>query len=46
VTPARNCYFPRWLEWLPEIHIEGRPELPPEAINATDEEEERVPALV
>jgi RND superfamily putative drug exporter len=22
----RNWYFPRWLEWLPEIHIEGRPE--------------------
>lgn len=21
----RNWYFPRWLEWLPEIHIEGRP---------------------
>jgi hypothetical protein len=18
-----NWYFPRWLEWLPEIHIEG-----------------------
>ncbi|MDA0351827.1 MAG: MMPL family transporter [Chloroflexi bacterium] len=21
----RNWYFPAWLEWLPEIHIEGRP---------------------
>ena len=20
----RNWYFPQWLEWLPEIHIEGR----------------------
>jgi RND superfamily putative drug exporter len=20
----RNWYFPAWLEWLPEIHIEGR----------------------
>ncbi|MFQ5380722.1 MAG: hypothetical protein ACE5EF_03730 [Dehalococcoidia bacterium] len=23
---SRNWYFPAWLEWLPEIHIEGRPE--------------------
>ena len=22
----RNWYFPAWLEWLPEIHIEGRPQ--------------------
>jgi len=21
----RNWYFPAWLEWVPEIHIEGRP---------------------
>jgi RND superfamily putative drug exporter len=21
----RNWYFPKWLEWLPEIHIEGHP---------------------
>jgi hypothetical protein len=21
----KNWYFPTWLEWLPEIHIEGRP---------------------
>lgn len=21
-----NWYFPRWLEWLPEIHVEGRPD--------------------
>jgi RND superfamily putative drug exporter len=21
---ARNWYLPRWLEWMPEIHIEGR----------------------
>ena len=19
----RNWYFPHWLEWLPEIHVEG-----------------------
>jgi RND superfamily putative drug exporter len=23
---ARNWYFPKWLGWLPEIHIEGRPD--------------------
>jgi len=21
-----NWYLPRWLEWLPQIHIEGRPD--------------------
>lgn len=41
----RNWYFPRWLNWLPEIHIEGRPEPQAEAIDLS-EEEERVPALV
>jgi len=24
----RNWYFPRWLEWLPEVHIEGKPAQP------------------
>jgi RND superfamily putative drug exporter len=24
----RNWYFPSWLRWLPEIHIEGHPEAP------------------
>jgi RND superfamily putative drug exporter len=23
----RNWYFPRWLRWVPEIHIEGRPDV-------------------
>ena len=22
----RNWYLPRWLRWLPKIHIEGRPD--------------------
>ena len=33
----RNWYFPAWLEWLPEIHIEGRLEpvqLPEPALEA------------
>ena len=24
----RNWYLPRWLEWLPEVHIEGRHDEP------------------
>ena len=27
----KNWYFPSWLEWLPEIHIEGRPQPAPVA---------------
>jgi RND superfamily putative drug exporter len=23
---ARNWYLPRWLRWLPKVHVEGRPE--------------------
>jgi uncharacterized membrane protein YdfJ with MMPL/SSD domain len=26
-----NWYFPSWLEWLPEVHIEGESTLPPTA---------------
>jgi RND superfamily putative drug exporter len=26
-----NWYFPRWLEWLPKINIEGAEQLPPVA---------------
>jgi RND superfamily putative drug exporter len=35
-----NWYFPRWLEWLPEIHIEGRPSVVPEIVDLVEEEEE------
>jgi len=42
-----NWYFPSWLEWLPEIHIEGRPAGVSELIDlAAEEEEERVLELV
>jgi RND superfamily putative drug exporter len=34
----RNWYFPRWLRWLPEIHIEGRPDRP-ESDTATEGQE-------
>ena len=33
----RNWYLPRWLRWLPEVHVEGSPSLPitqPQATNA------------
>ena len=48
----RNWYFPGWLEWLPEIHIEGQPGIFPEEIGTSaageteGQEEGRVPALV
>ncbi len=38
----RNWYFPSWLSWLPEIHIEGTPEPQPSVVV----EEERIPELV
>ncbi len=37
-----NWYFPSWLRWLPEIHIEGTPD--PEPIVA--EVESKIPELV
>ena len=44
----RNWYFPRWLEWLPEIHIEGRPDSPVVSTEslAGEAEKERVLELV
>jgi putative drug exporter of the RND superfamily len=28
----RNWWFPRWLEWLPRVHIEGQPVVVPEGV--------------
>ncbi len=33
----RNWYFPRWLEWLPEIHVEGMASPQPAPADATVE---------
>jgi uncharacterized membrane protein YdfJ with MMPL/SSD domain len=30
----RNWYLPRWLEWLPELQVEGPPHLPPARVPA------------
>jgi RND superfamily putative drug exporter len=42
----RNWYLPKWLEWLPEIHIEGRPEPLPQIVDLTEAEDQRVPEPV
>ena len=39
-----NWYLPRWLEWLPQIHIEGRPD--PTPVIEVDEILEPAPQLV
>jgi RND superfamily putative drug exporter len=39
-----NWYLPRWLQWLPEIHIEGRADDVAVEVDLT--EEDRVPELV
>jgi len=36
----RNWYFPSWLAWIPEIHIEGRPQ---PVVATQQDESERVP---
>jgi RND superfamily putative drug exporter len=36
----RNWYLPRWLQWLPQLRVEGRE---PELIVVADEPEESVP---
>jgi hypothetical protein len=42
-----RLYFPRWLEWIPEIHIEGRPVELPEFVEVAEPgEEERALELV
>ncbi len=33
----RNWYFPSWLSWLPEIHVEGRPDHVPTAVESEPE---------
>ncbi len=40
----RNWYLPGWLHWLPEIHIEGTPDIDRTVVDLT--EETRVPELV
>ena len=40
----RNWYFPRWLEWLPEVHVEGV--APPEAAEEELETVTKVPTGV
>jgi RND superfamily putative drug exporter len=40
----RNWYFPSWLSWLPEIHIEGTPTAEQVLVDLT--EEEAVPEMV
>ncbi|MGH2579802.1 MAG: MMPL family transporter, partial [Actinomycetota bacterium] len=40
-----NWYLPRWLQWLPQIHVEGRePTLAPIRVPESDREVVRVPA--
>ena len=41
-----NWYLPSWLDWLPEIHIEGTPEPDPVVVDLTELDQERVPELV
>jgi RND superfamily putative drug exporter len=38
----RNWYLPRWLEWLPEIHIEGVSEPVSPVIDLRPDDDERV----
>jgi RND superfamily putative drug exporter len=30
-----NWYLPKWLDWLPELHVEGDPDSPPPPASAT-----------
>jgi RND superfamily putative drug exporter len=39
----RNWYLPSWLRWLPEVHIEGTPEVAAGPDGDQDREEELVP---
>ncbi|MCJ7436475.1 MAG: MMPL family transporter, partial [Acidimicrobiia bacterium] len=39
----RNWWFPRWLEWIPKVHVEAAPDLEAELLGL---EPERTPATV
>lgn len=41
-----NWYLPRWLEWLPELHVEGGPEGEAEHAVIDPRDERTVPAAV
>ena len=36
----RNWWFPRWLEWLPQLHVEAKPDLEAELLELEHEEHE------
>ena len=33
----RNWWFPRWLEWVPQLHVEARPDLEAELLELQHE---------
>lgn len=35
---SRNWYFPSWLEWIPNVAIEGTPDESPESPDSTERE--------
>jgi RND superfamily putative drug exporter len=35
---SRNWYFPSWLEWIPNVSIEGTPPEPPAPTPTADRE--------
>jgi len=39
----RNWWFPRWLAWIPEVHVEAKPDLEAELLEF---EQEHVPATL
>ena len=39
----RNWWFPRWLEWIPKVHVEAAPDLEAELLGL---EPEQIPATV
>jgi len=40
-----NWYLPKWLQWLPQIHVEGHePTMEPVRVPESDREVVRVPA--
>jgi RND superfamily putative drug exporter len=38
----RNWWFPRWLRWVPQLHVEARPDLEAELLELDRVEAERV----
>jgi RND superfamily putative drug exporter len=42
----RNWYLPRWLQWLPDLQVEGKPPAAPNPRSSRDDEPQLPPTAI